>query len=126
MIITLKGADFSQSNIGTLSTYSIRFDSNGITNTNTSVDRETNTGYTATITFKENYELDGAITVTMGGVDITSTVVSGLNINITKVTGNVVIKVPTKNTVTGEEGGTEDEGSTSNKLATPIIELVEV
>ena len=103
MIITLKGADFSQSNIGTLSTYSIRFNSNGITNTNTSVDRETNTGYTATITFKENYELNGAITVTMGGVDITSTAVSGLNINIAKVTGNVVITVPAKSTVVEPE-----------------------
>lgn len=103
MIITLKGADFSQSNIGTLSTYSIRFNSNGITNANTSVDRETNTGYTATITFKENYELNGTIAVTMGGVDITSTAVSGLNINITKVTGNVVITVPAKSTVVEPE-----------------------
>lgn len=106
MIITLKGADFSQSNIGTLSTYSIRFDSNGITNTNTSVDREAS--YTATITFKENYELNGAITVTMGGADITSTAVNGVNITITKVTGNVVIKVPTKVTSSGESGGTEN------------------
>ena len=116
MIITLKGANFSQSNIGTLSTYSIRFDSNGITNTNTSVDKETNTGYTATITFKENYELDGSITITMGGTDITFTALSGLNINIAKVTGNVVITVPTKNTATGEEGGDNEEGGTTNYL----------
>lgn len=130
MIITLKGANFSASNIGTLSTYSIRFNSNGITNANTSVDRETNTGYTATITFKENYELNGTITVTMGGVDITSTAVSGLNINITKVTGNVVITVPAKSTVVEPEtpttqytitykymsGSTEIKTSTTEKV----------
>lgn len=104
MIIKLKGADFSANNIGTLSTYSIRFVGSGVTNSNTSVDRKSNTGYTTTITLGADYELNGSITVTMGGTDITSTAVSGLTITIpTKVTGNVVITVPTKNTVTGEE-----------------------
>ncbi len=105
MIITLKGANFSGegNNIGTLDSYSIRFSGN-VTNSNTSVDRESNTGYTTTITLTEGYELNGSITVTMGGTDITSTAVSGLTITIpTKVTGNVVITVPTKNTATGEE-----------------------
>lgn len=104
MIIRLKGANFSQNNIGTLSTYSIRFVGTGVTNSNTSVDRESNTGYTTTITLAENYELNGSIIVTMGGTDITSTAVSGLTITIpTKVTGNVVITVPTKKTSTGGE-----------------------
>jgi len=103
MIITLKGANFSGNYIGTLDTYSIRFVGSGVTNSNTSVDRESNTGYTTTITLGTGYELNGSITVTMGGTDITSTAVSGLTITIpTKVTGNVVITVPTKTTATGE------------------------
>ena len=100
MWIKLIGANFSTNNIGTLSTYSIKFKGAGITNTNTYVDKENNTGYTATITFAEGYELDGSITVTMGGTDITSTAVSGLTITISKVTGDVEINVPTKNTAT--------------------------
>lgn len=119
MIITLKGANFSESNIGTLSTWRITTVLGaGATSSNTitSVDRESNTGYTTTITIAEGYELGAAgITVTMGGVDITSTAVSGLTITIpTKVTGNVVIKVPTQNTATGEEDGgdvTEPSGT---------------
>lgn len=108
MIITLKGANFANSNIGTLDSYSIRFVGSGVTNSNTSVDRDSNTGYTTTITLGADYELNGSITVTMGGTDITSTAVSGFTITIpTKVTGNVVITVPTKNTATGEEGGDE-------------------
>ena len=112
MIITLKGANFSLSNIGTLSTWRIStvlgtgaLSSNSVT----SVDRESNTGYTTTITIAEGYELGAAgITVTMGGVDITSTAVSGLTISIpAKVIGNVVIKVPTKNISTGEEDDPE-------------------
>jgi hypothetical protein len=110
MIITLKGANFAKSNIGTLSTYSIRFSGAGVTNSNTSVDRESNTGYTTTITLGTGYELNGSITVTMGGTDITSTAVNGLTITIpTKVTGNVVITVPTKNTAGG--GDPENPGS---------------
>jgi hypothetical protein len=108
MIITLKGANFSASNIGTLTTWRISTTLGaGATSSNsvTSVDRNSNTGYTTTITIAEGYDLGTAgITVTMGGVDITSTAVSGLTITIpTKVTGNVMIKVPTKNVNTGEE-----------------------
>ena len=116
MIITLKGANFSTNNIGTLSTYSIRFVGSGVTNSNTSVDRESNTGYTTTITLTEGYELNGSITVTMGGTDITSTAVSGLTITIpTKVTGNVVITVPTKAVVV--DGGEGDEPDTPDTPA---------
>lgn len=120
MIITLKGAKFT-TNIGTLSTYSIRFVGSGVTNSNTSVDRESNTGYTTTITLAEGYELDGAITVTMGITDITSTAVSGLTITIpTKVTGNVVINVPTKNTAGGEVAEPETPDVGGDEEATTI------
>ena len=112
MIITLKGANFASSNIGTLSTWRISTvlgAGASSSNSVTSVDKESNTGYTTTITIAAGYELGAAgITVTMGGVDITSTTVSGLTITIpTKVTGNVMIKVPTKNISTGEEDDPE-------------------
>ena len=50
--------------------------------------------YTATITANSGYELS-SIRVTMGGVDITSTAVSGSNITIAKVTGDIVITATT-------------------------------
>lgn len=51
--------------------------------------------YKATITPKSGYDIT-SITVTMGGVDITSTALSGHVINIPKVTGNVNINVITR------------------------------
>lgn len=107
MIIVLKNADFSQSNIGTLSTWRISR-SLGVGATYdgpTSVDKDAS--FTATVTIAEGYEIGTAgVTVTMGG-----TVLSGahsilgnvITITIAEVTGNVLIKVPTINTATGEE-----------------------
>lgn len=116
MIITLVGADFKDSNIGTLSTWTIsRVLGNGATYSGaTYVDK--NARLDATVTIDEGYEVGTAgVTVTMGGVPVTSGVSTSGNvitISITSVTGNVVIKVPTKNTSTGDEdGGNEDEGS---------------
>ena len=51
--------------------------------------------YKATITPRSGYDIT-SITVTMGGVDITSTALSGHVINIPKVTGNVNINVITR------------------------------
>lgn len=50
--------------------------------------------YAATISVPAGYALD-RILVTMGGEDITATAVSGNNIHIAKVTGNIVITVLT-------------------------------
>ena len=57
-------------------------------NTNTSVAE--NTSYKATITADAGYKLD-TVTVTMGGVDVTSTVYNNGKITINSVTGNIVI-----------------------------------
>lgn len=54
----------------------------------TSVDK--NTSYTAIITANAGYTLS-SITVTMGGVDVTSTAVTENTINISSVTGNIII-----------------------------------
>lgn len=67
--------------------------SNALTNctTNNSGAQVTEgTAYTATITANSGHELK-TVTVTMGGTDITSSAVSGGNINIANVTGDIVI-----------------------------------
>lgn len=110
MIITIKGADFSAKNIGTLSTWTI-FTSLGSGATysgNRAVDK--GSSLSATITIAEGYELGSAgVSVIMGTTDVTSSAatVNGntITINIASVTGNVTIKVPTLNTSTGEEDG---------------------
>lgn len=57
--------------------------------------------YTATLTAADGYNLD-TVTVTMGGVDITSTAYSGGAVTIASVTGDVVI---TATAVVAEDGG---------------------
>lgn len=117
MIITLKGADFSTSNIGTLSTWNItRVLGDGATYDGvTYVDRDA--AFNATVTIAEGYELGAAgVTVTMGGEALDSGITVNENIitiAIDSVTGNVKITVPTINISTGEEdSGNEEGGST--------------
>ena len=105
MIIILKNADFSQSNIGTLSSWRITrsLGAGAAYEGPTSVDK--GTAFTATVTLAEGYDIGTAgVTVTMGGVGQTYTIVGNvITISITEVTGNIVIKVPTVNINTGEE-----------------------
>lgn len=115
MIITIKGADFSSANIGTLSTYIISksigsgasFDIPNFVNKNSSA--------TWTITLDEGYTF-GTYSVTMGGENITPSVVDNvMTISIAEVTGNVRIVVATVNENTGEEEG-------GNKPVVPPVE----
>ena len=103
MIITIKGANFSLANIGTLSTYIISksigsgasFDIPNFVDKNSSVNW--------VITLDEGYTF-GTYSVTMGGVEVTPTVVDNvMTISIAEVTGNVRIVVATVNENTGEE-----------------------
>ena len=71
-------------------TYSITNNLVNCSNSNTATSIEENTSYSATITPSTNYKMSG-ISVNMGGVDITNTVVSGNNISIESVTGDIVI-----------------------------------
>lgn len=111
MIITLKGADFSSNNIGTLSTWTI-FTTLGTGATYSGVRTvDKNAVFTATVTIAEGYEIGTAgITVVMGSTNITSTSVTSsgnvYTITIGSVTGNVTISVHTKNTAGGEEPDT--------------------
>ena len=110
MIITLTGANFSASKIGTLSTWSISRSLGAGATYNGPMQVDKNAALSATVTIATGYELGSAgVTVTMGGATQSGAAsVSGnvVTISISKVTGNVVIKVPTINTSTGEE----DEG----------------
>lgn len=63
-------------------------------NSNTATQVNENTSYVATISASEGYELNN-VTVTIGGTDVTSSVYSNGKINITAVTGDIVITVTT-------------------------------
>ena len=99
MIITLKNANFSNSNIGTLSTWRItRSIGKGATyNGVTSVNK--GDAFSATITIAEGYELGtSGVLVTMGGIvlnNVTTIIGNTITISIGSVTNNVVINVPT-------------------------------
>lgn len=103
MIITIKGADFSSANIGTLSTYIISksIGSGAAFDIPNFVDKNSSVNWI--ITLDEGYTF-GTYSVTMGGEVITPTVVDNvMTISIAEVTGNVRIVVATVNTNTGEE-----------------------
>ena len=114
MIITLKGANFGLSNIGTLSTWTIsKVLGSGATYSGvTYVNKDAS--FRATVTISDGYELGAAgVTVTMGGTAMPSSAIaiSGntITITISSVTGNIVIRVPTVNVNIDEE---EEGGNT--------------
>ena len=75
---------------GTVKNYTITNNLTNCINSNVSTTIKENGNYLATITANINYKL-GNVTVTMGGVDITSTSYSNGVITINSVTGNIVI-----------------------------------
>lgn len=78
----------------TAKTYTITNNLTHCSNSNTSTSVNENSNYAATITPTESYTLTGAnISITMGGVDITSTAYNNGTINIASVTGNIVITI---------------------------------
>ena len=119
MILTIKGADFSSANIGTLSTFVVSksigrgasFDIPSFVEKNSSVNW--------VITLDEDYTF-GTYSVTMGGDVITPSVVDNvMTISIAEVTGNVRIVVATVNENTGEEeGGNEPSLPKRTKILT--------
>lgn len=75
-------------------TYSVTNNIPGATNSNGSTTVVEGSSYSASISPLVDYEIN-TIKVTMGGVDITSTAVSGNNITIPNVTGDIIIIVTT-------------------------------
>ena len=111
MILTIKGADFSGSGLGTNTSMSISYNGN-VTGTPGFIEK--NTALTSKITIKTGYTYDSISSVTVGGSVISgytaidngdSTVT--LTIPAELITGKVVINVSTTATSTG--GGEEDE-----------------
>jgi hypothetical protein len=75
---------------GITTKYTITNNLANCTNSNSATTIEENSSYTATITANDGYILND-VTVTMGGTDITSTVVVNGVITISSVTGNITI-----------------------------------
>lgn len=72
-------------------TYNITRNLTNCASSNTADTVAEGTAYTTTLSPTGTFKKLGAITVTMGGVDISSTAVSGSTITIASVTGNLVI-----------------------------------
>lgn len=103
--ITLLQSELAKGNSGggsETTQYTISNSLSNATTSNSTVLVDANASYSATITVNDGYTL-GSITVTMGGIDITSTVVSGTTITISSVTGDVVITVTSTATSSGGE-----------------------
>lgn len=113
MHLILSLADFSANNIGTVNSWSVSktLGAGATYSGPTSVVK--GASFSATVALEEDYEIGSAgITFTMGGITQSSYTTSGLitTFTINAVTGNIVIKVPTKNTSTGsEDAGKEDQ-----------------
>lgn len=75
--------------------YAITNNLTNVTTNNGIASIERGLPYTATLTVKENCELE-TLTVTMGGVDITSSVYNSSIISIAEVTGNIIITAKAK------------------------------
>lgn len=73
-------------------TYTITNNLTGANNSNSATSIVENEAYSAQITANSGYELE-SVTVTMGGVDVTADVYADGSINISAVTGNVIITV---------------------------------
>lgn len=91
-------------------TYNITNNLTNCSNSNTATSIEENTSYTATITPNTNYAIS-SITVSMGGVDITSSAVSNNTINIASVTGDIVITASTTEIVQDTVVGSIDSNN---------------
>lgn len=72
-------------------TYNITRNLTNCASSNTANTIAEGAAYTTTLSPTGTYKKLGAITVTMGGVDISASAVSGSTITIAKVTGNIVI-----------------------------------
>ena len=72
-------------------TYTITLNLTNCASSNTATSIAENASYTTTLTPTGTYKKLGTITVTMGGVDISASAVSGSTVSIPSVTGNIVI-----------------------------------
>lgn len=102
-------------------TYSVINQLINATNNNTAKSVEYNAGYTANIAAESGYELDN-VTVTMGGVDVTSDVYSNGAISIPVVSGDIVITATTTKKEVVMHSITNNLTYTVNSNATASVE----
>ena len=122
-------------------TYTITNNLTNVTTSNTASTVEQGGSYSATLSAADGYTLDGAnVTVTIGGVDFTSSVYLNGEINIATVSGDIVITATAvaditsvvvemvKNTLARDqvtiytdEGVAVDEGTYSNSIGTAVV-----
>lgn len=95
-------------------TYTVTNNLTNITNSNSAVSVVEGSSYSATLSANDGYELSTA-TVTMGGIDITSTAYSNGTITIDSVTGDIVITATA--TATSSGGGGSESGPQLGELA---------
>lgn len=100
-------------------TYSITNNLTNCTNSNNAISIEKNSSYSATITANDGYTIN-SITVTMGGNDVSSTVISGNVITISSVTGDIVIEVTTTRLITNYTITNNLTNATNSNTATNI------
>lgn len=113
--------------------YTITNNLSKATSSNSVISVNENSSYTTTITANKNYKIN-TITVIMGDVDITSAVVNNNVINISSVTGNIVITVKAivdtqnKTPLTIVQGAVnlttgEIDSTISNRFTTDFIDV---
>lgn len=101
LIVTIDGIKYKLSKntegniIATKVKYTITNNLTNATNSNSVSEIEDSSSYSATISATTGYKVK-TIVVSMNGVDITSTTVSGNTITINKVVGNIVVTVTTE------------------------------
>ena len=106
----------------TTTNYTVTNKLTNVTNSNSSVSVENGSSYIATLTASDGYSL-GTVTITMGGSDITSTSYSNGSINISNVTGNIIITananlIQTSNFALSETSISIKKGATKQLTAT--------
>lgn len=87
---------YTESGGGTTDTYyTITYDLNQATSSNSTKSIKKGSSYTTIVAANEGYNIKN-ISVVMGGTDISNTVIRGSNINIPNVTGDITITVTTE------------------------------
>ena len=118
-IIGIASPKQSDSNV-----YTITNNLANCTNSNTATSVNEGSPYSATVTPNSRYELMN-VSITMGGINVTSTVYSYQNgnavINIPNVTGNVVITVQATETSSGGDTGGGDTGGGSDPITGDVL-----
>ena len=83
----------------TIIKFSITNKLTNVSNSNSAIQVDYGNSYSATITANSVYEIN-SLSITMGGVDITSTAFNNNEINISKVTGDLIISISATETLT--------------------------